>query len=65
MFELNQAQRALQQRARDLARAVMQPRAAETDCSEAYPWHSVEALKNNGFMGMTMPVPMLCRPTDK
>ena len=56
MFELNQAQRALQQRARDLARAVMQPRAAETDCSEAYPWHSVEALKNNGFMGMTMPV---------
>jgi len=56
MFDLNQAQRALQQRARELAREVMQPRAAEVDRTEAYPWHTVDALKSNGFMGMTMPV---------
>lgn len=56
MFNLSPAQLALQQRARELAHEVMQPKAAEVDRSEAYPWHTVDALRGNGFMGMTMPV---------
>ncbi|MFD1378269.1 acyl-CoA dehydrogenase family protein [Fodinicurvata halophila] len=31
------------------------PRAAEVDRSEAYPWENVEALKDAGFFGMTIP----------
>lgn len=56
MFNLSPEQLALQQRARELAREVMQPLAAEVDRTEAYPWHTIEALKKNGFMGMTIPV---------
>ncbi len=50
------AQTALQLKARALAIEAMQPHAAETDRTETYPWHTVEALRANGFMGMTMPV---------
>jgi alkylation response protein AidB-like acyl-CoA dehydrogenase len=41
-------------RARDVARLV-EPQAAETDRSEAYPWASVAALRAAGLMGMTIP----------
>ncbi|HET6519877.1 MAG TPA: acyl-CoA dehydrogenase family protein, partial [Geminicoccaceae bacterium] len=55
MFELTDAQRDLQARARALARAEIAPRAAETDRTEAYPWYAVEALRGAGFMGLTVP----------
>ena len=54
-LELSTAQRDLQARARDLARTVIAPRAAEVDRSEAYPWENVRALTDAGFMGMTVP----------
>lgn len=53
--DLTPTQQALQARARRLARAVMAPRAAELDQTEAYPWANVEALTAAGFMGMTIP----------
>lgn len=54
MVALNEAQRAVQGRAREVA-AGLAPRAAETDRTEAYPWYAVEALRQAGFMGMTIP----------
>lgn len=53
--ELSPAEEELQRQARELARSVMQPRAAETDRSESYPWYTVEALREKGWMGMTVP----------
>jgi alkylation response protein AidB-like acyl-CoA dehydrogenase len=55
MFNLTPDQIALQRKARELALEVMLPRAAEVDRNETYPWHTVDALKTNGFMGMTIP----------
>lgn len=55
MHSLSEEQLALQLRARRLARESMQPKAAEVDRTEAYPWHTVAALQSNNFMGMTMP----------
>lgn len=55
MFELTDAQRELQQNARHLAVTAIAPHAAETDRSEAYPWHTVEALREHRLMGMTLP----------
>jgi 3-sulfinopropanoyl-CoA desulfinase len=52
---LNPAQEDLKRRARGLAREIIAPRAAEVDRSEQYPWDNVEALKNAGFFGMTIP----------
>ena len=54
-FELTAGQQALGERARTLAREVIGPRAAEVDRTEAYPWDNVEALRDAGFMGMTIP----------
>ncbi len=54
-YPLTDAQRALQARARTLAREVIAPRAAEIDRSEDYPWDNVAALKEAGFLGMTIP----------
>jgi alkylation response protein AidB-like acyl-CoA dehydrogenase len=54
-FQLSDQQRRLQARARELARAVIAPRAAEVDRSERYPWDNVEALKQAGFFGLTIP----------
>ncbi len=53
--ELNQAQRALRQQARDLAQGIIAPTARATDQSEQYPWDNVRALTDAGFMGMTIP----------
>jgi alkylation response protein AidB-like acyl-CoA dehydrogenase len=55
MFELTDAQRELQQSARRLAVEAIAPHAAQTDRSEQYPWHTVEALRKHRLMGMTLP----------
>ncbi|RSF08285.1 3-sulfinopropanoyl-CoA desulfinase [Achromobacter aegrifaciens] len=55
MTEFSQEQLALQQRARELAQTVFKPTAAATDQSEQYPWDNVRQLRENGFMGMTIP----------
>src|SRR3954469_19597117 len=46
---------ALQARAREFARAIVRPRAAEIDASEEYPWDIVKALTEARFVGMTIP----------
>ena len=55
MFAPTDEQRDFQARARDLAENVIAPRAAEVDRSEQYPWDNVEALREAGFVGMTIP----------
>jgi alkylation response protein AidB-like acyl-CoA dehydrogenase len=55
MTALTHDQLALQARARDLAETVVAARAADVDRSEAYPWDTVAALTEAGFMGMTVP----------
>ena len=52
---LNDAQRELQARARELAQGEFAPTAAATDATEAYPWENVKRLREAGFMGMTIP----------
>ena len=52
---LTDEQRALQAEARALARDVIAPRASDVDRTEQYPWHSVDALQQAGFTGMTVP----------
>ena len=54
-FELTSEQRALQARARELARGPIAARAAEVDRTEAYPWDNIALLTEAGFMGMTVP----------
>jgi alkylation response protein AidB-like acyl-CoA dehydrogenase len=54
-FDLTPAQRALQAKARELARGPIAERAAEIDRTEQYPWDNVAALKEAGFFGMTIP----------
>jgi alkylation response protein AidB-like acyl-CoA dehydrogenase len=54
-FDLNPEQRALQVRARELARGPIAARAAEVDRTEAYPWDNVALLTEAGFFGMTIP----------
>lgn len=44
------------ERARSLARERIAPFAAETDRTEQYPWYAVEALREAGLMGLTIPV---------
>ncbi|MDF1735045.1 MAG: acyl-CoA dehydrogenase family protein [Minwuia sp.] len=52
---LSHAEQDLRARARDLAQGVIAARAAGVDRSEQYPWDNVTALKDAGFMGMTVP----------
>jgi len=52
---LSEEQRTLRDRARAFAETVVAPRAAEVDRSEAYPRDTVEALRSEGFLGMTIP----------
>src|SRR4249920_1535540 len=54
-FALNQAEAALQTRAREFSQSVVRPRAAEIDRQEQYPWDIVKALADAGFLGMTIP----------
>jgi alkylation response protein AidB-like acyl-CoA dehydrogenase len=53
---LSRELRQFQEKVRQIARAEIEPHAAETDRSEQYPWHCVDVLKREGFMGMTIPV---------
>ncbi|MBU74164.1 MAG: acyl-CoA dehydrogenase [Rhodospirillaceae bacterium] len=55
MTRLSPAQLDLQASARDLATRVFMPTAANTDRTEAYPWDNISALRDAGFMGMTIP----------
>jgi len=54
MFSLTQDQRALQERARELAQGPIRARAAEVDRSEKYPWDNIKDLTEAGFMGMAI-----------
>ena len=54
-FDLTPVQRAIQAKARQLARGPIADRAAEIDRSEQYPWDNVKALADAGFFGMTIP----------
>ncbi len=54
-WDLTDDQEELRLRARQLAVEVVAPRAAEVDRTESYPWDVVEALREAGFMGMTLP----------
>ncbi|WP_419905927.1 3-sulfinopropanoyl-CoA desulfinase [Kiloniella sp.] len=45
----------VRERARDLAQNVFAPRAASIDTTEIYPWENCFALRDAGFMGMTIP----------
>lgn len=54
-FFLNDAQIALQSRARDLARDIALPLAAQTDATEQYPQEVVQQMTGAGFMGMCVP----------
>ncbi len=55
-MDLNSDQKALQKRARELARGAIAARSAEVDRTEEYPWENVRLLKEAGLMGMTIPV---------
>jgi alkylation response protein AidB-like acyl-CoA dehydrogenase len=54
-MDLTPDQLSLQQRAREFSRSVARPRAAQIDASGEYPWDVVAALKEAGFLGMTIP----------
>ncbi len=54
-FRLSKPQAALQARARELAQGPIAERAADVDADEAYPHDNVAALKDAGFLGMTIP----------
>jgi len=56
LFDLPQELKAFRERVRHVAQTEIAPHAAETDRTERYPWHCVEVLKREGFMGMTIPV---------
>jgi len=55
MWQLTEEQLDLQARARAVATEVVGPRAAEVDRTESYPWENVEALREAGMTGMTVP----------
>ena len=55
MSILTPDQISLQAKARELAESVFLPTADETDRTEAYPWENIGALRDGGFMGMTIP----------
>ena len=54
-FDLTDELKEFQSRVRKVAAAEIAVHAAETDRSEQYPWHCVDVLKREGFMGMTIP----------
>lgn len=55
-FGLSQEEVLLKEKARALARSVIAPRGIEIDRTREYPWDVVEALRQDGFVGMTIPV---------
>jgi alkylation response protein AidB-like acyl-CoA dehydrogenase len=55
LYGLSDVEEALRQRAQDVSRTMIAPRAAEVDRSGVYPWHNIATLTDAGFMGMTVP----------
>ena len=55
MTVLTSSQLELKAAARELAEQIFLPTAAKTDQTECYPWENVSALRDGGFMGMTIP----------
>ena len=55
LFDLPSELKEFQAKVRHVARTEIAPHAAETDRSEQYPWHCIDILKREGFMGMTIP----------
>ena len=55
MARLTAEQESIREKARQLAEAVIAPKAAEVDRQEAYPWDNCRALREAGFFGMTVP----------
>jgi 3-sulfinopropanoyl-CoA desulfinase len=55
LFDLPPRTKELRERVRAIAARDIAPHAAETDRTEQYPWACVEALRREGFMGMTIP----------
>jgi hypothetical protein len=55
LFELTPEQRELQRRARELSDGWVRAKAAEIDRSEAYPWDTVDRLREHRLLGMTIP----------
>ncbi len=55
MFELTREREALRDRARALAEETLRDHAATVDRAEEYPWENVAALREAGFLGMTIP----------
>ena len=55
MTSLTSSQLELKAEARELAEEIFLPTAAKTDKNECYPWENVSALRDGGFMGMTIP----------
>ena len=55
MFKLSENQIRLQKTAFEFAKEELEPRASEIDRTESYPWVNVGLLKEQGFMGMTIP----------
>lgn len=56
MFDLSQSEDAIRRTARHLATTDFAGRAASIDQEERYPWENVEALRDAGLMGMTIPL---------
>ena len=54
-FDLSNELKDFQAKVRHLATTEIAPHAAETDRTEAYPWHCVEVLKREGLVGLTIP----------
>ena len=54
-YGLNEAQIALQARARELAESVIAPRAAEVDRNEQYPWDNVAGAARRRIYGYDDP----------
>lgn len=54
-FSLTDEQWRLKQRAAAFARNVVQPRLAEMDRTNEYPWDIVRGLADEGFMSLTIP----------
>jgi alkylation response protein AidB-like acyl-CoA dehydrogenase len=55
MFRLNEAQTELVNKAASLADEAIAPYANDVDAEGRFPREAIEALKNNGFFGLTVP----------
>ncbi|MEX2446452.1 MAG: acyl-CoA dehydrogenase family protein [Dehalococcoidia bacterium] len=54
-FELTEAHQLIQQTARQIARDVVKPRAAEVDETATYPEDYFEVFRDTGLLGLTLP----------